>query len=74
VFIEQTLKNAGSSPETYGITLDADNNIVSIDFKKLSTTAYGSVSVTGWANVKYIRFSCFGITDESIITKTEPIE
>lgn len=74
VFIEQTLKNAASSPEDYGITLDADNNLVSIDFNKLSTTAYGSVSVAGWSNVKYIRFSCFGITDESIITKNEPIE
>ncbi len=74
VFIEQTLKNAGSAPGDYGITLDADNNLVSIDFKKLSTAAYGSVSVAGWQNVKYIRFSCFGITDESIITKNEPIE
>ena len=74
VFIEQTLKNAGSAPEDYGITLDADNNLVSIDFKKLSTTAYGSVSVAGWANVKYIRFSCFGITEESVITKNEPVE
>lgn len=73
VFIEQTLENAGSAPEDYGITLDADNNLVSIDFKKLSTTAYGSVSVAGWPNVKYIRFSCFGITDETIITKNEPI-
>lgn len=74
VFIEQTLNNAGSAPEDYGITLDADNNLVSIDFKKLSTTAYGSVSVSGWQNVKYIRFSCFGITDESIIAKNESIE
>ena len=74
VFIEQTLNNAGSAPEDYGITLDADNNLVSIDFKKLSTTAYGSVSVAGWANVKYIRFSCFGITEESVITKNEPVE
>lgn len=74
VFIEQTLKTAGSAPEDYGITLDADNNLVSIDFKKLSTTAYGSVSGANWSNVKYIRFSCFGITDDSIITKNEPIE
>lgn len=73
VFIEQTLKNAGSAPEDYGITVDADNNVVSIDFKKLSTTSYGSVSVNGWAAVKYIRFSCFGITEDSIITKNEPI-
>ena len=73
VFIEQTLKNAGSAPGDYGITVDADNNVVSIDFKKLSTTAYGSVSVNGWAAVKYIRFSCFGITEDSIITKNEPI-
>ena len=74
VFIEQTLKNSNSAPEDYGITLDADGNIVSIDFKKLSVTAYGSVSAAGWANVKYIRFSCFGITDNSVITKNEPIE
>ena len=74
VFIEQTLKNAGSAPADYGITLDADGNIVSIDLKKVSTTAYGSVSVAGWSNVKYIRFSCFGITADSIITKNEPID
>lgn len=57
-----------------GFTFDGNGDIVSIDLKILGTYGYGSVPVSNWQNVKYIRFSCYGITDESIITKNEPIE
>lgn len=56
-----------------GFTMD-NGNIVSIDFKKWSNGSFGSVGVANWPAVAYIRFSCYSITDKSIITKNEPIE
>ena len=64
----------GKTPANYGITLDEDGNITSINCKKWSTAGYGSLANAQWVNVKYIRFSLYGVTDESIITKNEPIE
>jgi hypothetical protein len=53
--------------------MDGDN-ISSIDFKKMSQGSFGDVGTANWAAVKYIRFSCYDINENSIITKNEPIE
>lgn len=68
-YVEGTIK--GTSPETYGITLDSNGDVVSIDFNKLKNGGFGTV--TNWSVVRYIRVSAYGITADSIITKNEPI-
>lgn len=57
----------------YGITLDADNNIISIDCNKWCIGGYGSLVNAQWDSVKYIRFSLYDVTNDSIITINEPI-
>ena len=57
-----------------GVIIDENNNITSIDFKKWSTGGFGSMTLAGWSNVRYIRFSMYSITDDSIITKNQPID
>lgn len=58
----------------YGFEMDAENNVTKINFAKWCTAAFGSLSVASWPNVKYIRFSMYDITADSIITKNEPID
>ena len=57
----------------YGITLDADNNIISIDCNKWCIGGYGSLVNAQWDSVKYIRFSLYDVTNDSVITVNEPI-
>lgn len=57
----------------YGITLDADNNIISIDCNKWCIAGYGSLVNAQWDSVKYIRFSLYDVTNDSVITVNEPI-
>ena len=57
----------------YGITLDTNNNITSIDCNKWCIAGYGSLVNAQWDSVKYIRFSLYGVTHDSIITINEPI-
>lgn len=64
----------GKNADTYGITLDGNNNITCIDCKKWTIGGYGSLTNANWSKVAYIRFSMYGITNDSIITKNQPIE
>ena len=74
VISEWITSTMGGNATSRGVTQDADGNITSIDFKKWATGGFGSVTASTWSNVKYIRFSVYGMTAESIITKNEPIE
>ena len=58
----------------YDFGIDENGNCTRINFAKWSTAGFGSITQSTWPNVKYVRFSMYGITDESIITKNEPIE
>ena len=69
-----SVTGAGGTIASRGFTVDSNNNITSIDFKKWSTGGFGSLTLANWSNVKYIRFSLYGVTNESIITKNEPID
>lgn len=53
-----------------GITVDSNNMVKSI---KLDDTTFDN-TVNNAQNIRYVRFSCDQITDDSIVTVNEPIE
>lgn len=53
-----------------GITVDSNNMVKSI---KLDGTTFDN-TVNNTQNIRYVRFSCDQITDDSIVTVNEPIE
>lgn len=65
--------NGSSVASTRGITQDANGNITSIDMSKFKNGGFGSMNASSWANAKYVRFSMYGITNNSIITINQPI-